>query len=268
MAGVIAVSDRTIWDRLVEAVTGKSVVPPVPEGKAVILPVQDDELEIVAAEPLPVLAEPENDNEPIPLAIFIEYIDAKGEGSARRILCRKIDLDAGTILAFCHERTAMRCFRIDRIQTAWSVETGEEYPLGNLPQRLINGGLPTEDKKLVRLLTILVYLMRCDHFVVREELEMLERAVTSYVLRYGGDDAAVESALDLAVGMAPSDRDFLLAVRWVSRLAGGGQFAAFVRQWSHQIVIADGVLTHQEAAAGHVIDAALRTIEAGEVLAA
>jgi len=48
---------------------------------------------------------------------MIEYTDAQGRFSRRRITMRHVDDTGGTqfLYAFCHERNAMRSFRLDRI---------------------------------------------------------------------------------------------------------------------------------------------------------
>jgi hypothetical protein len=71
--------------------------------------------------PQPTVEQGEDDKRYIlePMYMMIEYTDAKGTMSRRRITTQSAeDKPTGPILwAFCHERNAMRCFRIDRISS-------------------------------------------------------------------------------------------------------------------------------------------------------
>ncbi|QCO07511.1 WYL domain-containing protein [Azospirillum argentinense] len=52
------------------------------------------------------------------MTIAIEYIDSKGAASRRRISIRKFSHDGKSmhLQAYCLERRALRCFRVDRIR--------------------------------------------------------------------------------------------------------------------------------------------------------
>ena len=57
----------------------------------------------------------------------IDYVNAKGEPSHRRIEVRRVDVRSADalILAFCHERRALRAFLASRILEAYNAVTGE-----------------------------------------------------------------------------------------------------------------------------------------------
>lgn len=80
--------------------------------------------------PIAELAEPPRADDLPPIAglfIQIEYQDAAGVQTARRITCRDICQSGANRLlrAHCHERDALRSFRIDRIRIVVDPETGE-----------------------------------------------------------------------------------------------------------------------------------------------
>lgn len=64
---------------------------------------------------------------PVKAQIKIHYTDSKGETSERVVDVRECDTWApdGYLNGFCHTRGAVRTFRLDRIESAIDVETGE-----------------------------------------------------------------------------------------------------------------------------------------------
>lgn len=62
--------------------------------------------------------------------IMIEYTDANGDDSRRRVTIRAVTLSAsGTLMlrCWCHERDAWRHFRMDRISAVIDLRTGEVF---------------------------------------------------------------------------------------------------------------------------------------------
>lgn len=233
-----------MFEGIASLVAGKRVVPPVPPGRAVVIDGEDDP------------ADSDQRDETASLALFIEYRDAKGAVSARRIVCRSYDQGRDIITAWCFEREAMRQFRIDRIATAACTETGEVYDLGALAAMLRAGGLPVRDSGLNLVLRFLTFLMRCDG-VHHSEREALERAITSYALRFDGDDEMVEQALRQARTMAPDERDFLNALYSIGKRPDRARLARFIRQHARAVIDADGVISAEEARFGAELDSVL-----------
>ncbi|TFL16412.1 WYL domain-containing protein [Jannaschia formosa] len=73
--------------------------------------------------PLPIEDDPDEDDpgpvELDPIFLLIDYRDSKGQPSRRRITCRALVRSRGghpSLRAICHERSAMRAFRLDRIE--------------------------------------------------------------------------------------------------------------------------------------------------------
>ena len=61
------------------------------------------------------------------LTCMISYVDAAGQESVRRISIKQIIRSYRSVLlvAYCHERAALRHFRLDRIDNCWDCTTGE-----------------------------------------------------------------------------------------------------------------------------------------------
>jgi hypothetical protein len=95
----------------------------VPDSDDIILP--PDTFEAATSEP------PEADDLAPIAGVFIEieYRDARGIQTARRITCRDFRQPSGALQlrAHCHERGALRAFRLDRIQMVVDPETGEVF---------------------------------------------------------------------------------------------------------------------------------------------
>jgi hypothetical protein len=225
-------------------VAGKRVVPPVPQGRAVNLSGEDQPASSL------------DRDETTSLALFIQYCDAKGVVSSRRIVCRSYDVATDTITAFCFERGALREFKIERVIEAVCTQSGEVYDLTVLTQALKRNGLPVRDGRLNLVLRFLTFLMRCDGVHPAEE-EMLEHAITSYALRFDGDDALVEQALRQARTMAPDDRDFLNALYSIGKRSDRANLAKFIRLQARRVIEADGRISAEEARLGAELDAVL-----------
>lgn len=230
-------------------VAGKRVVPPVPPARVVVLGSEE-------AAPI----SPRRDGT-ASLSLFIAYVDSKGETSERRISCRNYDRSADIINAWCFERDALRAFRVDRIESAACTETGEFFELEELVARLRAGGLPVKDQGLNADLKILVFLMRCDGIHAREQA-VIEAAITSYALRFDGDDAMVETALRQSRTMAPDERDFLKALRFISLRRDGPALARFVRSHAQRMIDADGQHSPEEARFAVELDEVLSAVAA------
>jgi hypothetical protein len=228
-------------------VAGKRVLPSVPPGRIVVVSVEED------AQPI------SRRDGTSSLGLFIEYVDANGGHSERRIACRSYDRTKDILNAWCFERSASRAFRCDRIVSAACTETGEFFALPDLIEVLRGRGLPVRDAGLNAALQILTFLMRCDGIHASEQIA-LEDAITSYAIRFDGDDAMVELALRQARTLAPDDHDFLKAIRFISMHPDGPALARYVRSQAQRIIDADGHHSADEARFGFELDRALGSI--------
>lgn len=196
----------------------------------------------------------------LPLALFIEYQDAKGATSRRRIACKSYDVARDTIKAYCFERKSPRAFKVDRIREAVAVDTGEVLPLELVVQQLRGSALPVHDERLARVLTVLVFLMRCDGHVHGLEREVIEDAATAFAMRFDGNDETVERALVASLRTAPDVDDLILALQWI---AARPECLALVRllvPLVDRVVTADGQVTSEEAYFGGVVLDALKAM--------
>lgn len=220
---------------------GKRVTPSVPPGRAVKIQGTD---EAAVRQPRDGVSS---------LGLFIEYADSQGVRSERRIACKSYDRSADAITAYCFEREALRQFRPGRIITAACTETGEFFDLSELVALLRARGLPVRDAGLNAALRILTFLMRCDGVHPNEPLS-IEEAVTSFALRFDGDDAMVDLALRQARTLAPDEYDFLRALRFVTLRRNGPELARFIRSHAQRLIDCDGRHSAEEARFGIELD--------------
>lgn len=107
--------------------------------------------EPVAVEPEPVvetpaIAEPEPSDPLADMTCIIRYVDAWDDESTRRITIKLVDRRPYAVMieAFCHERNAMRTFRLDRVQDCWDWRTGEVIDLAELIDSVVPPLPPVE----------------------------------------------------------------------------------------------------------------------------
>lgn len=246
---------ETILVTLKSKFGGRQVEPRVPTGRSAVV-ASEDEMDLVA----PVGAPPEGIEPPAPLAVFIEYRDSKGSVSQRRIKCKSFDAGRGTLDAYCFERRAARRFRIDRIATVIDVESGEVLEIATFLEGLGAGGVALKDERLARILTIMVFMMRCDREVHPMEREVIEDVAASFALRFDGDDATVNAALNAAFRLAPDHNDLINALQWIGRHKDGLKMIRLLAPQIERIVVADGKITSEEAHYGGLVLDAMKQI--------
>lgn len=156
--------------------------------------------------------------------VEIEYVDSRGQGSVRRVVCLRLEGRAGLkyLHTRCLERRAPRVFRVDRIAALIDPATGEIHQPGSLwlaqfdadfvtdaPFRY--GLSPTQYSDFNAGLAVLAFIARCDGrwhdlegeaieafasaFWIRSELSVPfdETAIMRHAARLGPD---AESLLD------------------------------------------------------------------------
>jgi hypothetical protein len=102
---------KRILDRLNDATAAPMPMPQPVNRPALQAPAEDDDIDMLTPDETGVIQLDE-------VYSTIDYVDAKGNGSRRRITMRSITGGShGPILkAICHERRALRAFRCDRIE--------------------------------------------------------------------------------------------------------------------------------------------------------
>jgi len=236
-------------------IAGKKVVPPVPTGRVTVVAT------IEAYEP------PKRRTKVSGSSCFIEYIGADGVDSARVITLKRIDGPSGNpqlIGAHCHTRDAYRSFRIDRIRSMVDCATGEELdPISHCIALQRGGALKVEDKALARIMTIMIFIARCDGEFHALEQEALDDILGRYFRFFGGDDAAYECARREAMRLAPDGDDVMRAVRWIKRAPMGQELASFVLKGTMAMIDADGRHHDEEVYWGIELSNELKKIAAG-----
>jgi hypothetical protein len=197
-------------------------------------------------------------------SLFIRYVDARGINSERRITCRSLEYAIGgapTINAICHERQALRAFRLDRVVEMIDLSTGEFVDPGAHFSMLRACGLPFQDRGIATFTKMLVFISFCDGYHPSEWVP-IEQAITRYALRFGGDDRTVEGALKSARGLAPDSRDFLncLGVLIRSPINARKQIARLALESCAAIIDADGRISDEEMHWGSAVSEALKRL--------
>ncbi len=242
--------------RLQSLIGNRRVVPPLPSGSTI---------EVLADEP---------QNEAtdfgaviqIPQALFIAYRDSAGRISQRRIACRKFEPATGTVLAYCYERRALRRFVAERVDLWACPSTGEVFSTAEVIAVLQSGGDPVGDPRLSRLLLVLVFVMLCDREAHQLEKDAIERAVTSFALRFDGDDHLVGQAVKVASRMVPDVNDVIGAIRWIAQSPDALKLANLLSRWIDDVVMADERITSEEAVFAGEFKDALAAVVAVEKL--
>jgi len=231
----------------------RRVVPPLPVGRLALIERPDADETLI---------EPERSGG-TPIALFIVYRDSTGAETKRRITCKRFEADKGNLHAWCHERQAFRRFKLARVSECIIAETGEEISAAQLAAMLPAGESPAGDRRLTRILTVLVFLMKCDGKAHPAEREVIEDAAGSYAMRFDGDDATVAKAARGAFSLAPDIDDTIAALRWIEANPDGRQMARLLLPFIDRVIEADGVIASQEAYFGGMVRDALRAIVEG-----
>lgn len=182
-------------------------------------------------------------------AFIVAYVNAKGEHSHRRLSVKRIEGygRADRLCAYCFETRMIKSFRIDRIVEIASIDTGELHdPISFFEELRMNGGMPMKDGAMFDLLTALVFIAECDENYHPLEHDAVEDALTSYVLRHGGDEASVAKAMNIARKIAPDCDDFYAALNRLVAHPDGKSIFRLIERSIGSVVEADGVVCPQE----------------------
>lgn len=230
---------------------GRSVVPVAPQAFVPIVPETDDEPEIEDFSP---------DLEGVAgVGCILTYVDSRGTTSFRRVTCRKLSERCGTryVQAFCHERQALRTFRVDRVTEVACGVTGEVF----IPATLffdrflalsgggaavgfgLNVGLAAD---LRAGLNVLAFLAKVDGKVVRAEREVMSRYCQSFAVRFAGDDFDFDGVCSHACRLAPDAETFFVSIQRLKREDAPEGLAALTRRAAGELIEADGVQDPKE----------------------
>ena len=224
-------------ERLAVAVHGKAVTPPSPEWFKSAIPEREEALQLAGRD------------KSSSFAAYIGYTAESGKRSERRIVCRKVEGygKAETIGAWCCETRAHKRFRIDRISDLICLETGEVLdPFGHFEMLRLQGAIGVNDKALTDLCRILIFMAKCDGEVHPLEAETIATGVERYVLRFGGDDRVVNTALKNAAKLAPDHEDFVDSLLAIERHPHSRSLASLLIEQIGEVTVADGNLHANE----------------------
>lgn len=223
--------------RLSDAVAGKSVPVPLPVWCRPSVPDIEEVVEVKARDASSSWAG------------FVRYTDAGGIVTERRIVCRSISGYgcAETVTAWCCERKANRTFRIDRIAELVCLETGEVIePTEHFEQLRLHGALKVSDKSLNDLGRVLVFMSRCDGSLHPLEADAIEELLERYLLRFGGDDRMLSSAMANIGKITPDGDDFVASLGRFEKHPQARQLSRLVLDGIGKVSYADGKLHGQE----------------------
>lgn len=163
-------------------------IPAYPKGRVAVLSEYDDDIE---EEPLSVLLED------APICFFMVYEDAKGNVSERNVTIRNIKKGANNSLlmrGYCHERRALRSFRLDRVKEMVFPITGEvlssvdEFMDFLCIEKKQDKNTYGAIEKCKHGLNILVFIARCDGRYDSEEEDVLVHYLMNECFDYNLDE--------------------------------------------------------------------------------
>jgi hypothetical protein len=205
------------------------------------------------------------------LALLIEYVDASGRRSRRRITCRSVqESEEGSLYlqAHCHERNALRHFRLDRIENVTDLRTGEIHDNATEFVRKIesfelfsDATLSNDNSELIERdrkraygrcrdgIRILVFLARCDGDYHQNERAIIADYIRSRCNGYGEMEALeydVEELLRYADRQYPNTQLFGKAIRRIAEAGVTGRHIRLLLDHTAQLIDADGEISPEE----------------------
>lgn len=233
-------------------IEGLRVVPAAPPGFVPSLPAYDpEEEEFDDASP---------DLEGVAgVGCIITYADSKGDTSIRRVTCRKLSDRAAVLYlqGYCHERGALRTFRVDRMTEVACGVTGEVFAPGLVffhrfsvthdGGSAVGFGLhPRLAADLRAGLNVLAFLAKVDGNVVPEEREVLSRYCQSFGLHYADEAFDYDGVCRYASNLAPDAETFYVSIDRLTRSSAPAGLAGLTRQAAGQMIDADGLQHEKE----------------------
>ncbi|MGE5546244.1 MAG: WYL domain-containing protein [Solirubrobacterales bacterium] len=180
------------------------------------------------------------------LALGIVYLNAAGKETRRRITVRSVSSrgEVQQLYAYCHEREALRQFRVDRIKELLVLATGEVIEDPKAFFDGLSGRDPTAEalSGVRHALQILTFLARCDgHFHPAELSEIMEFVIFSSPNPSAVDEARVRTYVS---ALYPDKASYFRSLRAV-RFSGADQMKRVVRAIK-LVLDADGILDDAE----------------------
>lgn len=196
-------------------------------------------------------------------AVWMEYVNAKGEASSRRVICRRIEGygKAEVINGYCCESKQTKSFRVDRIAELVCLDTGEILdPIEHFETLRLFGSLQVVDKTLTSFVQLLVFVAKCDGHFHPLEVKEIDTAIERYVMRFGGDDRLIEAAKKNSRRLAPDALDFTFHFRAIERHPEVKSLSRLLLDSVGKVVDADARHAPQELTWAVTISDALHTL--------
>lgn len=146
-----------------------------------------------------------------PALAHISYTDVSGNESERLVTIRRIaeGRDNQKMLqAFCHMRSEVRSFRVDRIESLVDVNTGEVFDNASSIEQWLIKRAPTDLAPALNGLTVLAFIAAADDHTSDEEIAIMARFASraapgvsipsdfaQRIARFTPDPEAVKTAL-------------------------------------------------------------------------
>lgn len=199
------------------------------------------------------------------LAFLLDYVDAKGDSSRRRITVQAIEARYGQsyIRAFCHERRASRSFRADRIRSITDLRDGQTYDDALAYLRHLAGDrVPStagqqppdgQDRAFGRCrdgIRILMFLARCDGHVHPRELDIVRDYCRDRTEneRWGKLNYELAHLIEYASRQVPDAETFRRCLERIVEAADTGEHVRTIVSHAYAMAGADGVLNPSEKA--------------------
>lgn len=193
------------------------------------------------------------------IGCIITYKDSGGDHSVRRITCRRLSRKETTVYlqAFCHEREAVRTFRLDRIEEVCSGETGEVFrPAGRFfePYHATNDGgaavgwgLSIQKAADLRAsLNVLAFLARADGHFCPNEVQVVAEFARVFAHSVAGKPLDHEAVAAYAQKLAPDGETFFVALQRIGNDGAASHLGKMLLGAAAKLVQADGELEDSE----------------------
>lgn len=251
-------------ESLRSALHGHRITPPPPQGDFTpSAPEHEPE-----TDPPPQADDDDSDIEGVACAIV--YTNGGGERSYRVITCKRIDHreTVSYIYAYCHERGAVRQFRVDRIAEVHDLNTGEVFRAdaffgryrqseGVRPAAL--WGLSVKKRQALRDgLAVLTFMARCDNTFHTAEMKTINDYIGDFSQSAGkGRTMPVGEIARHAAVLAPEAETFIRSIDRIA--ANGGWNLHLTASYIDRVVKADGHVHQDESRWQGLAIAMLRT---------
>jgi len=178
----------------------------------------------------------------------MDYVDAAGEKSERRVTVRSVHWEGGTayLTCYCHTRRAPRTFRADRIALLSSPVTGEVLAADDFAPRIFKQENPTilTLRSASPGVQILTFIAHIDGEYAEEEHDV----ILDYIDYCRPDpETDFEAASIFVKSLCPDRVCFESALEMLPRLNDAE--ADRIRRFYKRVIYADGVVAEAEAAA-------------------